>query len=203
MFLKHKCKQRLTKLTQYLICSRRLLLTAAPKTVTRMAPNRARREETRERKALAAARLEKQIEKELVNRLKSGNYTEDMLNVNEDIWRKVLDQKARAERGEEEIEEEEEGEEAVEFVSDDEQLLSGEDEFDDWLGNGDEMEEEEEEEESEEEEEDDQEEEVEEVGGKRKLVVNGNDGRRKIARVEIEYEEERDNARIRERITAR
>jgi hypothetical protein len=44
---------------------------------------------------------------------------------------------------------------------------------------------------------------VEEVGGKRKLVLNGNDGRRKIARVEIEYEEERDNAPIRERITAR
>lgn len=199
MFLKHKCKQRLTKLTQYLIRSRRLLLAAAPKTVTRMAPKRARREETRERKALAAARLEKQIEKELVNRLKSGNYTEDMLNVNEDIWRKVLDQKARAERGEEEIEEEEEGEEEVEFVTDDEQLLSGEDEFDDWLGNGDEVEAEEEE--SEDEEEDEKEEEV-EFGGKRKSVVNGNAGRRKIARVEIEYEEEREDAPIRERITA-
>jgi protein MAK16 len=167
-----------------------------------MAPKRARREETRERKALAAARLEKQIEKELVNRLKSGNYTEDMLNVNEDIWRKVLDQKARAERGEEEIEEEEggeEGEEEVEFVTDDEQLLSGEDEFDDWLGNGDEVEAEEEE--SEDEEEEEKEEQV-ELGGKRKSVVNGNAGRRKIARVEIEYEEEQEDAPIRERITA-
>src|SRR5438105_4039916 len=78
-FLKHKCKQRLTKLTQYLIRSRRLMLAPGPKIVTRMAPKKARREETRERKALAAAKLEKEIERELVNRLKSGNYTEDML----------------------------------------------------------------------------------------------------------------------------
>jgi protein MAK16 len=175
------------------------MLAPAPKTVTRVAPKRARREETRERKALAVARLEKQIEKELVNRLKSGNYTEDMLNVNEEIWRKVLDQRARAERGEEEVEEEEEGEEEVEFISDEEGLLSGEDEFEDWLGNGDEVEEEEEESAEEEEEE----EEEEEIGGKRKLAVNGTAGRRKIARVEIEYEEEREDAPVQERITAR
>jgi protein MAK16 len=202
MFLKHKCKQRLTKLTQYLIRARRLLLAPAPKTVTRMAPKRARREETRERKALAAARLEKQIEKELVNRLKSGNYTEDMLNVNEEIWRKVLDQKARAERGEEEVEEEE-AEEDIEFVNDEEGLLSGEDEFDDWLGNEDEAEEEEEESGEESEEEEEEEEEEQNISGKRKAVVNGNAGRRKIARVEIEYEEEREDAPVRERITAR
>ena len=193
MFLKHKCKQRLTKLTQYLIRSRRLMLTPAPKTVTRMAPKRAHREKSRERKALAAARLEKQIEKELVNRLKSGNYTEDMLNVNEEIWKKVLDQRQRAEMGEEE-EEESEGEEDVEFVSDEEGLLSGEEEFDDWLGNAEEEDEEEAEESAEEE----------EIGGKRKLAGNGNVGRRKIARVEIEYEEEREDQQpVRERITAR
>src|SRR5271170_4976513 len=133
-YLMHKCKQRLTKLTQYLIRSRRLMLAPGPRVTTRMAPKQARREETRERKALAAAKLEKQIEKELVNRLKSGNYTEDMLNVNEEIWKKVLDQRARAERGETEEEEEleEEVEEEVEFVSDDE-LISGDEEFDDWL----------------------------------------------------------------------
>src|SRR5579859_2366507 len=156
-FLKHKCKQRLTKLTQYLIRSRRLMLAPGPKTVTRMAPKKARREETRERKALAAAKLEKEIEKELVNRLKSGNYTEDMLNVNEEIWKKVLDQRARAERGEVENEEEEEEEEElegeVEFVSDDEGLMSGDEEFNDWLGDGEEVESDFEESEEEEEEE--------------------------------------------------
>src|SRR5271170_3157385 len=188
-FLKHKCKQRLTKLTQYLIRSRRLMLAPGPRITTRMAPKQARREETRERKALAAARLEKQIEKELVNRLKSGNYTEDMLNINEEIWKKVLDQRARAERGEPEEEEaQEEIEEEVEFVSDEEGLISGDEEFDDWLGEQNEFEESEGEEV--------------EVGGKRKLLVNGDNGKRKLGRVEIEYEEEREDEPVRQRVLA-
>jgi protein MAK16 len=188
-FLKHKCKQRLTKLTQYLIRSRRLMLAPGPRVITRMAPKRARREETRERKALAAARLEKQIEKELVNRLKSGNYTEDMLNINEEIWNKVLDQRARAERGEPEEEEaQEEIEEEVEFVSDEEGFVSGDEEFDDWLGDQNEFEESEGEEV--------------EVGGKRKLSVDGDNGKRKVARVEIEYEEEREDESVRQRVLA-
>jgi protein MAK16 len=155
-----------------------------------MAPKRARREETRERKALAAARLEKQIEKELVNRLKSGNYTEDMLNINEEIWKKVLDQRAKAERGDPEEEEEvqEEIEEEVEFVSDEEGLVSGDEEFDDWLGEENEFEESEGEEDP--------------VGVKRKLIVNGNNGKRKLARVEIEYEEECEDVPVRQRVLA-
>jgi protein MAK16 len=156
-----------------------------------MAPKRVRREETRERKALAAAKLEKEIEKELVNRLKSGNYTEDMLNVNEEIWKKVLDQRARAERGEVEEEDEDEDEEElegdVEFVSDDEGIMSGDEEFNDWLGDGEEVESDFEESEEEEEEEEA------EVNGKRKLLTNGSSQRRKIARVEVEYEEEHEN----------
>jgi protein MAK16 len=173
------------------------MLAPGPKITTRMAPKRARREETRERKALAAAKLEKQIEKELINRLKSGNYTEDMLNVNEQVWKKVLDQRARAERGETEEEEEiEEGEDEVEFVSDDEGLISGDEEFNDWLGgNGEELEEE-----------SDVEIEGEtevEVTGKRKLAMNDDNARRKLARVEIEYEEEREDQPLREQIIAR
>jgi protein MAK16 len=168
------------------------MLAPGPKTVTRMAPKKARREETRERKALAAAKLEKEIEKELVNRLKSGNYTEDMLNVNEEIWKKVLDQRARAERGEVEHEDEEEEEEEeldgdVEFVSDDEGIMSGDEEFNDWLGDGEAVESDFEESDEEEEEEE------EEVNGKRKLLTNGGSQRRKIARVEVEYEEEHEN----------
>src|SRR5271170_6578183 len=184
MFLKHKCKQRLTKLTQYLIRSRRLMLTPGAKLVTRMAPKVARREEKRERKALAAAKLEKQIEKELIQRLKSGKYTEEMLNVNEEIWKKVLEQRARAERGEmeEEVEGEIEEEEEVEFISDDEEMISDDEEFEEWFGNGEELEEEDAELEE-------NEMEV-EVNGKRKATVNGDGGKRKVARVEIEYEEE-------------
>ena len=165
------------------------MLAHGPRVTTRMAPKRARREETRERKALAAARLEKQIEKELVNRLKSGNYTEDMLNINEEIWKKVLDQRARAERGEPEEEEaQEEIEEEVEFVSDEEGFVSGDEEFDDWLGDQNEFEESEGEEV--------------EVGGKRKLSVDGDNGKRKVARVEIEYEEEREDESVRQRVLA-
>lgn len=51
-----------------------------------------RREANRERKAEAAARIEKSIEKELIDRLKSKAYGDAPLNVNEEIWQKILDE---------------------------------------------------------------------------------------------------------------
>ena len=87
-----------------------------------------RREAVRERKALAAAHLERSIEKELLERLKSKAYGDAPLNVNESVWTAILDKEKALERGEEledeETEEEElEGEleeewEEREFVSD-------------------------------------------------------------------------------------
>ncbi|KAK6529534.1 hypothetical protein TWF281_008706 [Arthrobotrys megalospora] len=171
-FLVHKCKQRLTRLVQVAIKARRVEKEEAAMLGEKMVPVRApkirRREATRERKALAAARLERQIEKELVERLRSGAYGDKPLNVEEGVWKKVLralEKGGEAERdedfdGEEEEELEEEGEGAdledgmVEYVSGDEGESDIEDmeDFNDWLkeGNGEEASEDDEEDEDDE-----------------------------------------------------
>lgn len=93
-----------------------------------------RRENARESKALTAARLEKSLERELIARLKSRAYGDQPLNINEDVWRAVLNREKEVEQekeleelgmesdeetdedeDEDEMEEEEEG---GEFVSD-------------------------------------------------------------------------------------
>lgn len=92
-FLTHKCKQRLTRLTQVALRMRRLEkeeLRLGEKIVPRLAPKIRRREDTRERKAERAAKVERAIERELVERLRSGVYGDKPLNVNEKMWEKVL-----------------------------------------------------------------------------------------------------------------
>lgn len=92
-FLLHKCKQRLTRLTQVRVRMQRLAKEEerlGETTVARLAPKIRRREQTRERKAEAAAKIERAIERELVERLRSGAYGEQPLNVDENVWKKVM-----------------------------------------------------------------------------------------------------------------
>lgn len=159
-FLLHKCKQRLTRLTQVRVRAQRLAKEEerlGEKMVARMAPKVRRREENRERKAEAAAKIERAIERELVERLRSGAYGDRPLNVEENVWRKVMRGLERSKEGvrdedlDEGVEEEEreyeyerepgqaemEAEGDVEYVSDLEGDSEDEDDmedFDDWLG---------------------------------------------------------------------
>ncbi|KAJ7050505.1 Mak16 protein [Mycena amicta] len=89
-FTIHKCKQRITKITQYLIKMRRMKLRQQPKLIG-VKKKLDRREAVRERKALSAAHIERSIEKELIERLKSKAYGDAPLNVNETVWQAVLD----------------------------------------------------------------------------------------------------------------
>lgn len=150
--------------------------------------------------------MERAIERELIERLRSGAYGDQPLNVSETIWKKVLKGLERAGEGtrdvdldegiEEELEEEneeeyedEEGVGDVEYVSD-----LGEDEEDlgdleDWLGSdGEEAtgSEDEEDSDSDSSEEDDSK----KAGAKRKKAPASKAKPKKFPRMEIEYEEE-------------
>ncbi|MCJ1395725.1 hypothetical protein MMC18_008611 [Xylographa bjoerkii] len=217
-FLVHKCKQRLTRLTQVAIRMRRLAKEEeriGERIVPKLAPKIRRREETRERKAEAAAKVERAIERELIDRLRSGAYGDKPLNVEENIWKKVLKGLERGGEGvrdedlddgveledeeEQELEMEEEGLGYVEDVSD---IEGDEDEdlgdLEEWLGG-----------ESQEEGEDSDEEEADEgdassgdaseddtttkkptLGTKRKRGAPAPKPKKKGPRMEIEYEHE-------------
>ncbi|KAL4794448.1 ribosomal L28e protein family-domain-containing protein [Aspergillus venezuelensis] len=208
-FLIHKCKQRLTRLTQVAIRMKKLAKEEerlGERVVPKLAPKIRRREETRERKAESAAKVERAIERELIERLRSGAYGDRPLNVEEGIWKKVLRGLERSGEGErdedlddgelEEEEEEEEGVGEVEYVSD---IDGDEDEdledLEDWLGgeSADSSDYSDEEEDSDDEsasEEDDEDQKKPKPGSKRKFTAPPPKPRKKGPKVEIEYETE-------------
>lgn len=189
-FLIHKCKQRMTKLTQVMITERRLALREEERHYVGIAPKVKRREENRERKALAAAKIEKAIEKELLERLKSGVYGDKPLNVDEKIWKKVMgrveeDEVSEDENDWEEEEESDEGE--VEFVEDDDaedEMVDMED-LQKWLGGSDESDYS-----SDEDSEDDDSDASDEEENPSKRQKRSATSKRRRPKVEIEYEQE-------------
>ncbi|KAE8151226.1 ribosomal L28e protein family-domain-containing protein [Aspergillus avenaceus] len=207
-FLVHKCKQRLTRLTQVAIRMKKLAKEEerlGETIVPKLAPKIRRREETRERKAESAAKVERAIERELIERLRSGAYGDRPLNVEEGIWKRVLRGLERSGEGErdedmddgEQIEEEEEGVGEVEYVSDIDEDEDLED-IEDWLGgeSGDSSDDYDDEDESgQSDDEDDSEHSEDEKkkpapGFKRKRPAPQAKPRKKGPRIEIEYETE-------------
>ncbi len=213
--MQHRNKQRLTKIHQYLIRMRKLKLRELRgEKAKRVGINKKieQREGRREKKALVAAKIENNIEKELLERLAKGTYG-DIYNFPEVPYQKALEEIAESESEEEMEEESEEEEEGlVEYVEDFDDEESLEEDMEEMGYSNSESSEEEDSESSEEESsveddddsdsDDDDEDDESSASGegepkskpkpKKKPAKKAKPQKRRGTRVEIEYEEEED-----------
>jgi len=125
-FLVHKNKQRLTKMTQMLIRMRKLALKAMPKLVP-VSSSREAKERRKEAKALKAAKVDKAIENELLQRLQQGTYGE-IYNFPMKQFQSVLDREKVADKDAEALDAqiaEEEAEAEAELEREEEEAPGG------------------------------------------------------------------------------
>ncbi|KAL7560001.1 hypothetical protein ACA910_013496 [Epithemia clementina (nom. ined.)] len=214
----HRNKQRLTKIHQYLIRMRKIELKVRSGRKAKLVGVHRKveqREERRERKALVAAKIESVLEKELTERLAKGAYG-DIYNFPESPYQKAL-QTAEDKQEETEAlsdeEEEDEMESMVEYVEDldsEEEIEDEEDMEDmaDYLGDGqwgDRHDNSDEHGDEDDDDGDDNDDDKDEDSASRKsdydnlderkrtAAQNKRNNRKKGPRIEIEYEEERED----------
>ena len=185
-FLKHKCKQRFTRLRQILIKRKKMKLEgrAEYKVVSHKAE---KREKTRLVKAEKSAVIENHIVDGLLKNLKEGKY-DDIYNINHNVFNSILEKEKVVEPQEEDFNEEDYDKGYIEDFSDEDLENEDGDEVDD---NEDNINDNEDDEKSDEGEIDDifKSNETKSKDNQKKSIKTG----KKRKRINIEYEKEYEN----------
>uniref|UniRef100_A0A6G1SMZ1 Protein MAK16 homolog n=1 Tax=Aceria tosichella TaxID=561515 RepID=A0A6G1SMZ1_9ACAR len=86
----HRCKQRYTKIYQYLERTRKMATKMRAKKLITLPRKMERREKAREKKAMIAAKIENSIEMEIMNRVKMGVYGERYQFKDKNVFEKAM-----------------------------------------------------------------------------------------------------------------